>query len=127
MKHPKFMFCALIGTVLICGPERALASGYGSCETEVTVICSHGIMDGGNGVAVKLEFEVSGEPDCRGLAKVEMGQKFEASVALQEGMDPGKIDPGSRLRLKYDYFEGLTPDGFETTEIWSLVSEDGAL
>lgn len=115
---------ALTGTLLLGGPLPAFASGYGGCDLSAIVLCNDGKGSDDETDAAQLKFKVTGNPKCGGLGikDIEDGQIVESSVRLPEELRTQPIRPGSVIRLRYDYSEGLTPDGFESHRTWSLVA-----
>lgn len=126
MNFSRFALVGLAGTVLLGASNPSLASGYGSCEVEAIVICNSGLVPDEDTVAAELKFRISGKPACRGLGtgSIEEGRKFTVPVRVPAEINAEAVKPGSRVHLKYDYFEGLTPDGLQSRESWSLVSAE---
>lgn len=120
MKYKPLVFGTLVAVLLYGGVSSPLASGFGTCEVKATVLCNHGMEQSGDGAALKLRFRVVDSPLCRGIARIETDQVIEAVVMPREGEELPAVRRGTRLRLQYDYFEGLGPEGLITSHRWIL-------
>jgi hypothetical protein len=119
----KLILLALLGIVLVTGLELSLASAYGSCEAQATVICHRGAVSHRDESALQLSFEISGTPKCRGVAGIHQGQVYEAAVLLPMGIEATAINRGTRVRLQYNYNDSLTPEGITVHEEWTLLPD----
>lgn len=54
MKCSRLIFGTLGGVFLAGGVSWSLASGFGTCEAEATVLCNHGVEQSEHGAALRL-------------------------------------------------------------------------
>lgn len=128
MKYASVAMICLGVTVLLGGTNVSIASGFGSCELEAILLCSDEVVSEEDSGATELKFRVHGKPQCSGLGTqgIENGGIFTAAVDVRSEVEAQALTPGSVVRLRYDYSEGLTPDGFEFSKSWRLISAETA-
>ena len=100
-------FIILILALLL--PTLAQASFFVTCDVEVTVIR----LDGDNAV-IKVTTVGKGEGHTE---KCPLEHNSEHIALIQGASD---IEPGQSLKLDYEYYNAMGPEGFVEGHIWKL-------
>lgn len=117
-KYIIYIFLILAGSLTLINPKDLSASMLSACEIEAELLEILSISESNIKALVKV-LEVKQSPSCYQSDKFKKDIQSEIMIYLKDAKSR-KYNKNDLLKLKYETYNGMGPNGVVETESWSL-------